>query len=129
MRYLNLFEKVTKIRTRFCFMYNDTLMFVVPKTFLVRAIGENSKNLKKINEIIGKKIRVVPMPNGIDDVKMFISKIISPVEFKDVEVKENEVVINAGSNNKAALIGRNKRRLLEMQRIIKDYFEKEMRIV
>ena len=39
------------------------------------------------------------------------------------------LILTAGSQSKAALIGRNKRRLLELQRIAKDYFGKEFRIV
>ena len=61
--------------------------------------------------------------------KMFIIKIVAPVEFKDIDVKENEVILTAGSRNKAALIGRNKRRLIEMQGIIHDFFGKQFRII
>jgi transcription antitermination factor NusA-like protein len=129
MRYLNLFEKVTKVRTRFCFRYNDMIMFAVPKPMVMKSVGMDSKNLKRIHQIIGKKVRVVPIPKKESDIKAFIQKIINPVEFKDIEIKGNEIIINAGSMNKAALLGRNKRRLLEMQKIIQDYFKKDLRIV
>ena len=131
MRYLNLFERVTKVRTRFCFRYNGSIVFGVPKRFIVQSIGPDSNNLRRINQIIGQRIKVVPLPNSFnsEDVGLFIQKIVSPVEFKSIELNDGEVVVNAGAQNKAALIGRDKRRLIEMKKIIKDFFGKDFRIV
>jgi len=129
MRYLNLFEKITRISTRFCFVYNETIVFCVPKSLVFKAIGENGGNIKKLNEILRKKIKVVPKPRGIVDLKSFIGSIVSPVNFKSLDLKGNEVVLTAGIQSKAALIGREKRRLLEMQKIIKDFFGREYKII
>ena len=129
IRYLNLFGKITRITTRFCFGYNNQIVFCVPKKLVSRAIGENGKNIKRINEILGKRAKVVSKPEGVHDIRRFIEDIVSPVTFKDLEVKDNEIILTAGSQSKAALIGRNKRRLLELQKISKDYFGKELRIV
>ena len=129
MRYLNLFEKITGVRTRFCFKYNNMVMFAVPKKLILKSIGPNVKNIKKINAIIGKKIKVVPIPHGVEDVKIFIQKVVSPVEFIGLDVKDNDVLLTAGSRNKAALIGRNKRRLYEMQKIVHNFFGKEFKII
>ena len=38
------------------------------------------------------------------------------------EIKDNEAVINANTQSKAALIGKNKVRLEEMQNILEQYF-------
>lgn len=129
MRYLNLFSRITKINTRFCIKYNDMLIFCVPRSFVMRAVGEDARNLRKMSEILGKKIRVVASPRGIQDAKEFIENIVKPVTFKDLEIRNNEIILTAGSQSKAALIGRNKRRLLEMQKIVKNYFGKEFRII
>ncbi len=40
MRYVNLFEKITGIRTRFCFEYNNFLIICVPQPMISKAIGE-----------------------------------------------------------------------------------------
>jgi len=128
MRYLNLFEKIMHVRTRFCFRYNETIVFCVPKTLMAKAIGERGKNIKKMSEILGKKIKVVVVPNGINDVEIFIRSVVSPVTFKNIEIRDNVIMV-AGGSNKAALIGRNKRRLLEMQKIVENYFGKDFRVV
>ena len=129
MRYLNLFGKITQISTRFCFAYNNAIIFCVPKTLVSRAIGEKGRNIRKINEILNKRVKVISNPEGILEVKKFIESIVNPVTFKDLEVKDNEIILTAGSQSKAALIGRNKRRLFELQKISRDYFNKELKIV
>ncbi|MBU2459173.1 MAG: hypothetical protein ABIJ58_02235 [Nanoarchaeota archaeon] len=128
MRYLNLFEKIMNVRTHFCFKYNEAIVFCVPKSLVSRAVGENGRNIKQMSEILGRRIKVVAAPNGIEDAGAFIKSVTSPVTFRNLEVRDNEVIVSGGSN-KAALIGRNKRRLLEMQKIVKDFFNKEFRII
>jgi len=129
LRYLNLFYKITKVSTSLCFNYNNMIIFCVPKRFISQSIGKNLENLKKVSGIVKKRVRVVTKPNSIDDAKTFIKSIISPIEFNDLEIKGNEIILTAGSQNKAALIGRNKRRLLEMQKIINNFFGKEFKII
>jgi len=95
----------------------------------MKAVGENARNLKRMSEILGKRIRVIPVPRGIQDAKPFIETIVNPVTFKDLEITDKEIILNAGgTQSKAALIGRDKRRLIEMQKIVNDYFGKEFRI-
>lgn len=94
-----------------------------------KAIGEEAKNLKQISKILGKKIKVVAVPLNVKDSKAFISSVVSPLTFKNLEVAPDEIVLTAGSQSKAALIGRNKRRLLEMQKIVRDFFKRDFKIV
>tara|TARA_Y100000310_G_scaffold28365_2_gene26996 strand:+ start:1472 stop:1885 length:414 start_codon:yes stop_codon:yes gene_type:complete len=129
MRYLNLFGEITRVRTRFCFKYNNLIIFCVPKSLVSKAIGENGKNTKRISEVIGKKVKVISKPEGIYGIRKFIESIVSPVKFNDLEIKDNEIILTAGIQSKAALIGRNKRRLHELQKISMDYFGKELKIV
>ncbi len=129
IRNLNLFKRITLIKTRFCFSYNNTIFFCVPRSMLMKAIGREGRNVKTMNQILKKRIRIIPSPEGISDIKRFIESIVSPVTFKDIGISENEVILNAGSQSKAALIGRDKRRLIEMHGIIKDFFGKDFRIV
>jgi len=129
MRYLNLFGKITRISTRYCFKYNEALVFCVPKKLMSKAIGENAKNAKQMSHILGKRIKVIAVPRDIKDAKVFISAIVSPVTFKELEITPDKIILTAGSQSKAALIGRNKRRFLEMQKIVRDFFKREFRIV
>lgn len=129
LMHLKLFESVTNISTRFTFMYNNILFFVVPRASLSKAIGKDAVNVKKISSIAKKRIKMLAMPTTDKEIKAFIEGIISPVQFNELEIKEDEIILTAGSANKAALLGREKRRLKEMEKIIKDYFKKGFRIV
>ena len=129
MRYINLFRKISRISPHHCFCYNNIIIFVVAKKSLRLAIGNESRNLRKLNQIIGRKVRVVIEPIGIEDAEQFVSTIIAPAEIKNIEIEGNSLIINAGGQNKAILIGRNKSRFEEMKKIIKEYFEKELKIV
>ncbi len=95
----------------------------------MRAVGRDGGNIKRLSEILGKRVRIIPNPRGLNDARGFIQTIVNPVTFKDLEMNGREIIMTAGGQSKAALIGRNRRRLLEMQRIVKDYFGKEFRIV
>ena len=129
MRHLNLFSRITRINTRFCFKYNEGLIFCVPGKLLSKAIGPGGKNIHELSYTLRKRVKVVPQPRGIEDAKQFIENVVRPTLFKNLEVKDNEIVIDSGGmQNKAMLLGRNKKRLLEMQEIVKDFFGKELRV-
>lgn len=129
IRHLNLFNRITRVPTRYYFHYNNQLVFCVPDKLVSRAVGENGENVKKISSVLRKRIKIIPSPKGIGDVKNFIKKIVEPIEFKDVEVQGDDVVISANRQGKASLIGRDKRRLIELQKIINNFFGKNLRIV
>ena len=99
------------------------------KNLVSRALGPDVRNLRRISEIIKKRVKVIYIPNNPQDTKRFIELIVSPVTFKDLEITPTEIILNAGAQSKAALIGRDKRRLIEMQKITKDFFKKDFRII
>ena len=129
IRHLNLFRKITRIPTRYCFNYNEMIVFCVPKKSLKRALGRSNENLKKMSDILKKRIRIIPIPKGIEHVKPFIQSVIAPFTFKEIEITPDEIIVTAGSENKAALLGRNKRRLNEMKEIVKDFFKLDYRVI
>jgi len=131
IHYLNLFERITNVRTQHCFLYNLGIIFLVPEQLMAKALGEEGKNVKRLSEILEKKVKVITIPNGKEDIRKFILAIVYPIKFRNLEIKENCLIISAGGmQNKAGLIGRNKTRLFEMQEILKQYFGfREVRIV
>ena len=122
IRYANLFYKITKIRCSHCFEYNNSILFAVPRNFVMRAIGRDNINLERLSGVIGKRIKIVAIPNGKEDVQGFVSIITKPVRFNGIELKGDEAIISAGIESKAALIGRGKIRLNEMENILGQYF-------
>jgi NusA-like KH domain protein len=124
MRYINLFSKVSRIDTNTCFVYNSQIIFAVPKEAVSMAIGKDASNVKRMRDILGKKIRVVAMPDreNRDELATFVGDVVNPIEFNKIEVKDGSVTITAGRQSKAALIGRNRTREKELFGILKDHF-------
>jgi NusA-like KH domain protein len=130
MRYINLLDKVSNVKTRRCFIHNNTIFFAVNRKLVSRAIGSSAVNIKKIQEQIGKKVKIINEPSGREDTKRFIQDIVSPVKFKSQEIKDGTLIITAGNNqSKASLIGRDKRRFEELKKIVQDFFSLDLKII
>lgn len=128
--YMNLLDKASHVKTKQCFIYNNIVFFAVPRQLVSKAIGPNALYVKKMRENLGKKIRIISAPDGVKDLYKFVEEVVSPVKFKTLEINDNTVTITSGTNqNKASLIGRDKRRFIELQRIIRDIFNLELKII
>ncbi len=130
MMYINILDRASNVRTKKCFVYNNTIFFAVPKHLVSRAIGPSALNVKKIQENLGKKVRIIAEPENVWDATRFVQDLVNPNKFKSLEIKDNCFILTAGSNqNKAILIGRNKRRLEELKKILFDSFSMDLKIV
>lgn len=130
MRYINLLDRASSVKTNKCFIYNNTIFFAVPKSLVSKAIGPAALHVRRIQEHLGKRIRIIPEPQGLADASKFVQDLVSPVKFKSLEIKDSSFVLTAGNNqNKAALIGRNKRRFEELHKILYDLFVMDLKIV
>ena len=130
MRYINLLDRASRVKTRKCFVYNNTIIFAVPRMLMSQAIGPDAMHVKNLREQLGKRIKIISEPQGIGDAIRFIEDIIEPVRFKSLDIVDNTMVITSGSQQtKAALLGRNKIRLEELKRIIQDNFELELKVI
>ncbi|MBS3079014.1 hypothetical protein J4218_02745 [Candidatus Pacearchaeota archaeon] len=122
IRYANLFTQITRVRTNHCFEYNNTIVFVVPKEFVMRAIGNGNMNLERLSSVIGRKVKIISDPRGKEDLENFVSILVKPIRIKGIEVKDNEAIINTNPQSKASLIGKGKARLAEMENVLGQYF-------
>jgi len=124
MRYINLFSQTTRVQTTKVFIYNNQIVFAVPKAKVSIAIGRGACNIKRMNDILRKKIKIVTMPavDSDEGIAKFVADVVAPVEFNKVEIKNGLVVITAGRESKAALIGRNRIREKELGEVMKNFF-------
>lgn len=124
MRYINLFSKISRVSTTKCSVYNDHIIFAVPESQVSQAIGLGAINVRRMREILGKKVRIVVMPESPEnkqEIAKFISGIVEPMEFNKIEINDGEIVVSAGRQSKAALIGRNRIREQELSNIVKNF--------
>lgn len=129
MRYINLLDRVSRVKTNKCFGYNNMIIFAVPQAVIRRAIGNNGENIRQIQLALGKRIKIIREPQDMQDAERFVRDIVEPVQFKSLEFNGESFILTAGMQSKAALIGRNKKRLEELTQIFEDSFGKPLRIV
>jgi len=123
---VNLFSKITGVSTKYCFRYNNWLIYVVPPQLIPKALGQRGENVHRIGRMLKCKVKVIPESS----LEPFVKAIIYPIKFKKLVAENDEITIVAGPNSKASLIGRDKIRLEELSGILKDFFKiKALKIV
>lgn len=129
MRYINLFERVSRVSTTDCFVYNNTIYFAVPKKLVMSAVGRNGENVKHIAETLGKKIKIVAMPNEADldkdkfnSVKNFLTEVVAPVEFTGFDLVDGVATLSGSRESKAILIGRDRVKEKELAEVLERTF-------
>lgn len=130
MRYLNLLDRVTHVKTSKCFTYGGTVYFAVPSFLMNKILGEGALPLKRLQDQIGKRVKVVAEPSGQQDAVRFVRDVVAPVQFKDARIEQGTLVIVAGGmQQKASLFGRNKTRFAELAHIVDDLLHLDLKIM
>ena len=119
---MNLFSKITRVRARHCFLFNNLLIFVVEPELISRAVGENGANIKQISMITRRRIKVIASPRP-SEIEKFVCELVYPIKFKRLIVENNVVTIMAGPQSKAMLIGRDRNKINQLLEVLKRYFE------
>ena len=131
MRYINLLDRASRVKTSKCFVYNNTIIFAVPKELISKAIGPDGANVRVMREQLRKNIKIIGEPSmSPQDVARFVQDVVEPARFKSAEIVDGTLIITAGSpQNKALLFGRNKSRFAELKQIIEDIFSVELKVI
>ncbi len=129
IQYINLFEKTTRIKAKYCFDYDPIMVFIVPRLFIAKAIGEKAINVNRLSKILNKRVRIVADPSGIHDLENFIKVLTFPNKPKRIFLKDKNLTIFSAPKTKAILIGRGKIRLKELSEVLKRFFGIEKIII
>lgn len=82
-RYLSVFGTLTGVSAVDCFGYGDEIVFVVEAGKIGIAVGKKGSNIKKVENLLKKKIRLV---EHSQDAVVFVNNIIYPMKPKNVYV-------------------------------------------
>ncbi|MBT4351786.1 NusA-like transcription termination signal-binding factor, partial [archaeon] len=89
LKIMQIFDSITKSELKDCFIdNNDLLTFVVSKNQMGKAIGKKAANVKRIEQLLKRKIKVVEFS---DDITKFIKSLIYPVS--TAEISENDQIV------------------------------------
>ena len=121
IQFITLFENLTRAKVKDCFFNNDKLVFIANNGDIKKAVGKNGSNIKKIESMIKKRIKVVEFNS---DIGKFIRSFLYPIKPKNIEIKDGIISIGAeGVKDRALLIGRDSKNLNNLKEVIKKYFD------
>ena len=127
MKLITLFESMTGAKVKDC-IADEKLIFVIEENEMGKAIGKNGVNIKRIENKLKKKIKLVEFSNNVIQ---FVKNIIYPVEVFDIKQESNIIIIHGKDiQSKAMLIGRERQNINNVGDIVRRYFDiKEIRVV
>ncbi len=121
IQFITLFENLTRAKVKDCFFIEDKLIFIINNGDIKKAVGRNGSNIKRIEAMIKKKIKVVEFN---DNITKFIRNFLYPLKPRNIKTENNVVIIGAESvGDKALLIGRNSKNLNNLKNTVKKYFD------
>ena len=124
IKLINLFESVTKAKVKDCFENQERLVFVVNNYDVLKAIGKDAVNIKRIEGMLKRRIKIFGY--SVDDVIQFVRSFIAPLKADDIELSNGIVYIKSVDVRvKGLLIGRNKRNLNNLIGVVRKYYEVE----
>lgn len=123
MKFISLFETITRAKLKDAVDEESRLLFVVEEGEIGKAIGKNGMNVKRLENVLNKRIRIVEFNN---DLLQFVRNLIYPLAAREIK-EENKIVIIAGNDakTKGLLIGRDAQNLRAYENVVKRYFEIE----
>lgn len=124
----SLMEKITGAKVKDCFKDEEgTVYFVVAKEDFGKAIGRGGSNIKRAQQELGKRVRVIEYAENAVD---FVRNIIFPLRVQDIAEEEGLILIKESNKKaKSLLIGRQGRNLKLINRAVKRFFNYEVKVV
>lgn len=120
MKYISIFESLTNTKLKDCIM-DDKLIFIVEEGYMGKAIGKRGSNVRKIESLLKKKIRIIEFNSSV---AQFIRNIIYPNQVKDITENGGIITITGqDTKTKSMVIGRDKKNLINLTNIVKRYFD------
>lgn len=130
IKIMSLFETVTRSRLKDCFVdKNNLLTFVVMHGEIGRAVGKKASNVKKVERLLKRKIKIVEFNS---DVVEFIKNLVFPLRIKNIS-EDKDIMTLEGEDMKTRglLIGRSAKNLRNLEEITRKYYPnlKEIKVI
>ena len=121
IQYMSLFENLTNSKVKDAYLKEKSITFVVEKGDAWKAIGKNGSKIKKIQDLVKKKIKIIEFD---DRIEKFSENLIKPIEVENIEfINGNLEIKPKDSGTKGLLIGRESKNLREIEEILSRYFK------
>ena len=127
IKFISMFGNITKTTAKDCFKQDKRLIFIVNEDQVRRAVGKQGANIKRMERLFNKKIKVVEFN---PDLIKFVVNVIHPLKAEEINEEDGIVVITpVDSNTRGMLIGRGAINLRGFEEVIQRYFDiKELKV-
>ena len=118
IRLLTLFENVTNVPVRDCFIDNGVIYYIVEEGKIGLAIGKDGVSIKKVERVIGKKVKVFEYSS---DPETFIKNIIPQCREITMINQDDKITveIKVSKNDRGFVIGRGGEKIKIYKEILK----------
>ena len=126
MRYIALFESVTKATVMDCLIDDKTnrLIFVTKQGDMGLAIGRGGRNINMLRKMFGRPIEVVEYSETPEEL---IRNSLSPAKVRNIRMAARPdkkiMVVEVEPKDKALAIGKNGRTIDKTRMLAKRYFQ------
>ncbi len=121
---INLFERLTKAIVKDVFDFNG-LLIIVNFGDIRKAVGKNGVSIKRYSDLIKEKVKIVEYNHN--DIT-FLKNLIMPLKVDILEKEDGFINVSADTKTKALLIGRNQKNLGQYNKILKKYFNINIKV-
>lgn len=129
IQWMNVFEKVTRTKLKDIIVEGEKVFFILQPGQLRKALGPQNKNATKLEEIVGKKVKIVQYT---DNVHQFIKNVFSPLKIVDMTDDDGVITIKGpDQKTRGLMIGARAGNLRLYEKIVQKYFPdiKELKVI
>lgn len=125
LRYLELFELITKVEPLDCLMFEDKLVFLVPPHQAARAVGRNGVNVKQLWSRTSKHIEILEYS---DDPREFVAGLLRNLKLSGIEIwiQENSgtksLHIQLDHSLRGLVVGKGGKKLRLIRELLRRYY-------
>lgn len=118
IRFLTLFENVTNVPVRDCFVNKDMVYYIVEEGKIGLAIGKNGSSVKNVEKAVGKRVKVFEYSS---DPKQFVKNLIPQCKEVNIIDENNKltVEVKVNKNDRGFVIGRGGEKIKTYKEILK----------
>ena len=127
MGLIGVIGRLVKVPIKDLFKEGDVLYCIVEPGQIGKAIGKGGENIRRVNNILKKKVKFVEY--GVSAVNL-VRNLIYPTRVDDIREVEGVVEIESADRKvKGFLIGRSGSNLEFLNRVVRRYFDVEVKVV
>lgn len=120
LQYMNIFRRVTNTLPKDYFEVNSELVFVVNRAEVGAALGKGGANIRKLKELLNKKIKVV---GSGKDVKELVANFLYPIKTKNISTDNSLIELELNqSSDRRTLLRNSQCQLKLLKNVVKRYF-------